>query len=1746
MIRNVSNLHEQTDEEKVKGTHTDKPKENPLLDDKKEKPKLSDGKTSSKKGNVKEKLGKAKDNLSMSDTDNIDDTASDMASKAGQAAKDGTGLAKDAMKGVKHAAQNAKNAVNNIKKQAKKTKERTKRLMRVLKVLKAIVVKAVMALVHLVIMFWPVILALVAGFFLTTLVFKFMDTSSIKGNMFVETETVSEYNAAEYDEEGQLEITDVTMANKLVRAFYTYFSEKSIWVITDGTKQLADGGTSKSGVSTDGEAIQYRSQAYIDLFGDPDDEDSVHVGDKYNRESQFYINPNALYVLDKYMHDGQFRFPEQIVKHVAYEKNTGSSGGDGVFVGNGNEEICWNYYRSIGYSEVQTAGLLGNIYAESSFNTEATNGSHFGIHQWGGGRFKSLKSLADEKGKSWTDITVQLEFAKSELTGNYYLPKLENNGWNKSDLTVTEAADLIRKYYEVCGEQAAEKRRNAAQQYYEKFAGKNISDNSDSDNSDSDNDENTTTSTNDAYAGWKQTDDRWGNMLLPGGGSVRNIGCYATSSCVLAAYAGATSKDETKFNPKIGINQLSYAGDALVRESISKLGDGSLTYQYTVECSSVSRAAEIINKNLEEGYFYIVRIGSDRTHFMPVLGVTDNDVIVNDVGRASYTSPTNLSEVLATDGRSLTQLRVYKSSKTNMKECGNVSYEGGNSSTTSVSSVPYKLAQLTDDKRDLIAESTKYEPEIVEEKQYIEKIRYESRTINSRNYVPGAELLDNYPKEVIIPKGETKEEVTVYQKVRIPEDAMVNPYTNELMMYPTYTVKVTYYEETGTEEKTYYVKTEEKEKGVWDYGFGSVVSYKQYEEKQKNVGYITNLEVWMPDSTYTDENGNLVTGQVKEMTRDDYLTRKNNGENLECVFDLDEEYTWGEQSSDSYMIDWAITPAGTITNAIDYSWQDTGTPVRMSENAKVTKPMKMKVRTTETKTVRLEPGESKSVVVKDVYGEKVETKMVQNKEDTTKDVSYEFVTEKDVEKPVEFSATVEGTIHKIEPRYSNDNVDTSGITGVRYYEDYLYNYNGYVPVSIQGKFNFDEIEERTGKEKDELLKILETQSFTKDEETSTEFFDEEGKYIGIGSIQARYERGADIGDMDPGHHETDGITPGWGVSNFDPESCNNFLAWLRKKDSDFYNKYFAGVNIDTNSWQSGPFVDAWEKCGKEEKEQFTLYQISYEWKTSVMYVLNSSIVQSNDALSQIDFNRSYILQELVYNVCCAAPKLAQQLLTSSGITALDTDADIIRKVGARFADPSFYQRWYPASKGKDIFWTGVENRWSPDKKDSQTNVMLNYIEENGEGTPYEWDDEQELFTGGGNPLASSDSKLSSVAKKTWNGIKKFFENQTSKFMSLLYGTDTYHDILEDTYWTRLQNSELQDDEVDWVLSAMFAYNDQNAVTKYTVDDEYFQLMYEQMFSSQINNNGGTGSGIRNIYFSGKGSSPLKEDTDAEITEKYDKTDNPVVIASTKSGTKVTAVAEGKVIQKGYDPTYGGRYIMIQHSRCVSIYGNLMDISVQDNAKVKEGDVIGKANSDFYFALRTKMNGSYINPTELFSESSGGDGYASFVVPANGMAIPTLYQIDYPQNQKDFPDGSSIYWAGCGFTSSAMVASYLTGKEITPKDIANQFGSKYFISGVGMDHGLPSAIAKYYNLGSVTTTTDPNKVMQALSDGKPVMCSQGPGIFTRRGHIIVLRGTDGNGNVYVNDPASRSRTSQTFNFKSQVHATAKKYWIFEGK
>lgn len=177
------------------------------------------------------------------------------------------------------------------------------------------------------------------------------------------------------------------------------------------------------------------------------------------------------------------------------------------------------------------------------------------------------------------------------------------------------------------------------------------------------------------------------------------------------------------------------------------------------------------------------------------------------------------------------------------------------------------------------------------------------------------------------------------------------------------------------------------------------------------------------------------------------------------------------------------------------------------------------------------------------------------------------------------------------------------------------------------------------------------------------------------------------------------------------------------------------------------------------------------------------------------------------------------------------------------------------------------------------------------------------------------------------------------------------------------------------------------------------------------------------------------------------------------------------------------------------------------------------------------------------------GFAIYsgTVPVGGLAIPLYLQTDPAWGSLSYPyasgRASTISASACGPTCFAMVASYLTSSTITPPEVL--LGGRYHVSG-GTSWSYFAAAADAFGVGSVMQTGSWAHARAALIAGHPVICSQGPGLFTSNGHFIVLRGLTDEGKVLVNDPNdSQAKSHATREFEEwQITASARQYWIFE--
>lgn len=145
-------------------------------------------------------------------------------------------------------------------------------------------------------------------------------------------------------------------------------------------------------------------------------------------------------------------------------------------------------------------------------------------------------------------------------------------------------------------------------------------------------------------------------------------------------------------------------------------------------------------------------------------------------------------------------------------------------------------------------------------------------------------------------------------------------------------------------------------------------------------------------------------------------------------------------------------------------------------------------------------------------------------------------------------------------------------------------------------------------------------------------------------------------------------------------------------------------------------------------------------------------------------------------------------------------------------------------------------------------------------------------------------------------------------------------------------------------------------------------------------------------------------------------------------------------------------------------------------------------------------------------------------------VPKLIQWDERWGYKTY--GTSLVAAsGCGPTCLSMVFIKLTGDaSITPAVVAD-YGNQ--IKAVDDENNtlwtFMVQAAEKWSINCVEGKLSEEQVQAELGAGHPIICSVGPGDFTKIGHFIVLVSYN-NGVVEVRDPFNKERTEKTWNYK----------------
>lgn len=157
-------------------------------------------------------------------------------------------------------------------------------------------------------------------------------------------------------------------------------------------------------------------------------------------------------------------------------------------------------------------------------------------------------------------------------------------------------------------------------------------------------------------------------------------------------------------------------------------------------------------------------------------------------------------------------------------------------------------------------------------------------------------------------------------------------------------------------------------------------------------------------------------------------------------------------------------------------------------------------------------------------------------------------------------------------------------------------------------------------------------------------------------------------------------------------------------------------------------------------------------------------------------------------------------------------------------------------------------------------------------------------------------------------------------------------------------------------------------------------------------------------------------------------------------------------------------------------------------------------------------------------------------------VPSLYQTDPEWAEAPYA-GGTVAERGCGPTCLTMVYVALTGRaDLSPADMC-AFSEESGFAQDGMTAwALMTDGAALLGLASEELPASEGAVREALSAGRPIICSVRPGDFTTTGHFIVLERIDEDGRLVVHDPNSAERSSEAWDV-GRVLGQCANLWAF---
>ena len=154
--------------------------------------------------------------------------------------------------------------------------------------------------------------------------------------------------------------------------------------------------------------------------------------------------------------------------------------------GTADRQKIWTLIQSAGYKDICVAGIMGNMYAESRFDTEAVNSKSgaYGLCQWLGPRKEALMSHCSSKGLDYTSVEGQISYLLYEMATTEAAMVAENGadkprflGSSTPEAAAENFLDWFERGSQAEKDQSLGLRQETAKSLYDAYkTGKNVND----------------------------------------------------------------------------------------------------------------------------------------------------------------------------------------------------------------------------------------------------------------------------------------------------------------------------------------------------------------------------------------------------------------------------------------------------------------------------------------------------------------------------------------------------------------------------------------------------------------------------------------------------------------------------------------------------------------------------------------------------------------------------------------------------------------------------------------------------------------------------------------------------------------------------------------------------------------------------------------------------------------------------------------------------------------------------------------------------------------------------------------------------------------------------------------------------------------------------------------------------------------------------------------------------------------------